>query len=80
MGAGTLRLTGAAEALEALSEAGLVGRRAAGTARAVLPLLSRPNAETGVPEIEVPVTLEDRTLTFARIPVLRLAPLRWPGS
>jgi hypothetical protein len=79
MGAGTLRLTGAAAALEALSAAGLVGTRAALTARSVLPLLSRPNAETGAPEIEVPVTLEDRTLTFARIPVLRLDRLRWPG-
>ena len=79
MGAGTLRLTGATEALDALAEAGLVGRRAAVTARSVLPLLSRPSAETGAPEIEVPLTLEDRTLALARIPVLRLEPLRWPG-
>jgi hypothetical protein len=80
MGAGTLRLTGAAEALDALAEAGLVGRRAAVTARSVVPLLSRPSAETGAPEIEVPLTLEDRTLALARIPVLRLAPLDWPGA
>jgi hypothetical protein len=80
MGAGTLRLTGAAQALDALAEAGLVGRRAAGTARSVLPLLSRPSAENGQPEIEVPVTLEDRTLALARIPVLRLAPLAWPAA
>lgn len=79
MGAGTLRLTGASEALEALAEAGIVGRRAAVTARSVLPLLSRPSAETGAPEIEVPLTLEDRTLALARIPVLRLEPLPWPG-
>ncbi|WP_137178822.1 DUF2125 domain-containing protein [Roseomonas sp. AR75] len=78
MGAGTLRITGATQALEALSEAGLVGRRAAATARTVLPLLSRPSAETGTPEVEVPVTLEDRTLALARIPVLRFAPLDWP--
>ncbi len=78
MGAGTLRVTGAVEALDALAEAGLVGRRAAATARAVLPLLARPSAETGAPEVEVPLTLEDRTLALARIPVLRLAPLEWP--
>jgi hypothetical protein len=78
MGAGTLRVTGAVAALEALAEAGLVGRRAAATARAVLPLLSRPSAETGAPEVEVPLTLEDRTLALARIPVTRLAPLDWP--
>lgn len=78
MGAGTLRLTGAAEALEALAEAGLVGRRAAATARGLLPLLSRASPEDGRPEIEVPLTLEDRTLSLARIPVMRLGPLDWP--
>ena len=78
MGAGTLRLTGAAEVLEALAGAGMIAQRAAATARTVVPLLSRPS-EDGVPEIEVPVTLEERTLAVARIPVLRLAPLDWPG-
>lgn len=80
MGAGTLKLTGAGEALDALASAGLIGTRAAGTARTVLPLLSRRNQETGALEIEVPLTLEDRTLSFARIPVLRLQPLRWPRA
>ncbi len=79
MGAGTLRLSGAAQALDALAEAGLVGRRAAGTARAVLPLLSRIPADGGPPEVEVPATLEDRTLAIARIPVLRLPGWEWPG-
>jgi hypothetical protein len=80
MGAGTLRLSGAAEALDALAEAGVIGRRAAATARTVLPLLSRPPADGGASEIEVPVTLEDRTLALARIPVLRFEPLPWPGG
>jgi hypothetical protein len=79
MGAGTLRVSGAAEALDALAEAGVIGRRAALTARSMLPLISRTSPETGQPEVEVPVTLEDRTLSLARIPVLRLAPLEWPG-
>ena len=79
MGAGALRLTGAADALDALAEAGLIGRRAALTARSLLPLISRPSAGNGAPEIEVPLTLEDRTLTLARIPVLRFPPLDWPA-
>jgi hypothetical protein len=78
MGAGTLRLVGAADALDALAEAGLIGRRAALTARGLLPLVSRPSAETGAPEIEVPLTLEDRTLSLARIPVMRIPLLAWP--
>lgn len=77
MGAGTLRLTGAVQALDALTEAGVVGGRSAATARTVLPMLSRPSPE-GVPEIEVPLTLEARTLALARIPVLRFPPLDWP--
>jgi hypothetical protein len=79
MGAGTLRLTGAAEALGALAQAGLIAPRAAATATSVLPLLSRTNGEDGVPAIEVPMTLEERMLAVARIPVLRLAPLNWPS-
>jgi hypothetical protein len=77
MGAGTLRVNGAMPALDALAEAGLVPARQAMMARTVLPLLSRPTAEGGS-EVEVPVTLEDRTLTLVRIPVLRLPPLDWP--
>ncbi len=80
MGAGTLRVSGAAQALDALAEAGVVGRRAAATARTVLPLLSRPSAADGTPEVEVPVTLEDRTLALARIPVTRLPAWSWPEA
>ncbi len=78
MGAGTLRVAGAAQALDALAEGGLIGRRAAATARAVLPMLSRPGAN-GAPEIEVPLTVEDRTIAFARIPILRFLPWVWPS-
>jgi hypothetical protein len=77
MGAGTLRLTGAMAALDALAEAGVVASHQATLARTVVPLLSRPSPE-GPPEIEVPLTLEGRTLALARIPVLRLVPLDWP--
>jgi hypothetical protein len=80
MGAGTLRVTGAGEALTALTEAGVVPRRAAGTARGVLALLSRTPEDGGPPQVEVPVSLEDRTLAVARIPVARLAPLTWPQA
>lgn len=79
MGAGTLRLSGAGEALQALTDAGVVGRRAAGTARIMLPLISRPTPGGGT-EIEVPVTVEDRTLAIARIPVMRFPVLDWPAT
>jgi hypothetical protein len=79
MGAGTVRLTGAGAALDALAAGGAVSPRAAASAKTVLALLARPPAEGGPPEVEVPLTLEDRLLTVARIPVARLAPLAWPA-
>lgn len=76
MGAGTLRIAGAPRVLEALTGAGLVPPRSAAVAGSVLPLLSRPDPETGRPTLEVPLTLENRTLSAARLPLTRLPPLR----
>ncbi|PWC28978.1 DUF2125 domain-containing protein [Teichococcus aestuarii] len=78
MGAGTLRIAGAPRLLEALGAAGLVPPRTATLARGLLPLLSRPDPETGQPTLEVPVTLENRTLSAARIPLARLPALALP--
>lgn len=78
MGAGTLRLAGAPRLLEALGAAGLVPPRTATLARGLLPLLSRPDPQTGQPTLEVPVTLENRTLSAARIPLARLPALALP--
>lgn len=80
MGAGSLRLSGATQALGALSDAGLIGRRAAATARAMLPLLTRQPDPDSPPAIEVPLTIEARTLAIARIPVLRLPSLQWSAT
>ena len=77
VGAGTLRVAGATHAVDALAGAGLLAPRAASLARGVLPLLARPDPAGGPPQLEVPVTLEDRTLLAARIPVLRLPALDW---
>jgi hypothetical protein len=79
-GAGTLRLTGAAEAVDALAEAGLIERRAAGAARALLPLMARRPADGGPPTLDLPVTLERRALALGRIPVTRLPLLDWAAA
>lgn len=78
MGAGTLRITGAPLLLEALGRAGMVPERTATLARGLLPLLSRPDPETGQPSLEVAVTLENRTLSAARLPLARLPALVLP--
>jgi hypothetical protein len=80
MGAATLRLTGGPEALDAAAAAGLVPARTAATARTFVRLLSRSPPDGGPPQLEVPLTLEDRTLTLARIAVARLPPWHWPAA
>ncbi len=78
MGAGTLRLSGAEAALAALSGAGIIPAPAAAVAARVAALLARPPADGGPPEIEVPLTLEERGVSVARIPAGRVPVLRWP--
>ena len=78
MGAGTLRLVGGAELLEAATAAGQIPPRNATLARTVLRLLSRASPDGGPPFLEVPLTLEEGTLTLARVPLLRLPAWRWP--
>jgi uncharacterized protein DUF2125 len=79
-GAGTVRLAGAAEVLDAAAAAGLLAPRPAAMARTALRLLERRPAGGGLPELEVPVTLEERTLVLARFPLLRLPAWSWPSS
>ncbi|MFT8246925.1 DUF2125 domain-containing protein [Roseomonas sp. BN140053] len=80
MGAGTLRLSGAEAAVAALAGAGLIPQRSAALASRVAAALSRPPAEGGPPQLEIPVTLENRGMSVARIPVARLPALAWPSG
>lgn len=77
MGAATARLTGHAAALDALQSAGVVTPRGAVAAKAVLGLMSRPALQDGRPTVEVPFSLQDRTLALGRIPLVRLPELVW---
>ncbi|WP_165982331.1 DUF2125 domain-containing protein [Dankookia rubra] len=79
MGAGTLRVAGAGEVLQAAAQAGLLTRQAAATGRTVLRLLSRTPAAGGPAELEVPLTLEDRVLTAARMRLAQLPAWSWPA-
>ena len=78
MGTGSGKLTGYSAALDALSSNGMLSRSAVIAAKAVLSLLAdapAPNEET---EVEVPVTLQFRTLSMRQIPLVRLPELDWP--
>jgi len=80
MGAGTLRLVGGEQVIEAATAAGLVPPRTVVMARTMLRMMQRTPSEGGGPQLEVPVTLEERMLTLARIPLMRLPEWRWHST
>ena len=77
MGAGTLQVTGAGQALSALAAGGAIGSRAAVTAQAAVAFLGRSGPD-GASQVELPLTIENRTLAVARIPLARLPVVAWP--
>ncbi|WP_244457208.1 DUF2125 domain-containing protein [Roseomonas fluvialis] len=76
-GRGSLRVAGAPAAVEALARAGLVDASAARSVQTVLMLMSRTPPEGGPPRVELPMALTDGTLSAARVPLLRMAPIDW---
>lgn len=79
MGAGTARLTGHAAAVDALAAAGALPPFAAATAKAFLAGLARRDPAGGAARVDVPFSLQQRTLALGRLPLARLPPLPWTG-
>ncbi|MDR3538914.1 MAG: DUF2125 domain-containing protein [Acetobacteraceae bacterium] len=78
MGAGTAKLVGYDAALDALAANGSLSRSAVTAAKAVLSLLA-PTPGDGEPSaVDVPLTLQYRTLSMRQVPLLRLPELDWP--
>lgn len=77
MGAGTIRVANWRPALDAVGNAGLLDRQALALVRLALTAVARP-APGGGSMVELPVALEERTLTAARIPIARLPEIAWP--
>jgi hypothetical protein len=80
MGTGTARIVGYAETLDALAASGAVTRNAAMAAKALSALIARAPEDGGKPEIEVPLTLQDRTLSIRQIPLARIPEMTWPAE
>jgi len=78
MGTGTARAAGYAETLDALARNGLISRSAATTAKAVLSLLATTPDGGGPSEVEVPLSLQHRTLSMSQVPLVRLPELDLP--
>lgn len=77
MGAGTARIIGYRETLDALGDRGVLSHSAVTAAKALLSLIAH-TGDDGTEEVEVPLTLQYRTLLMRQIPLLRLPELDWP--
>jgi hypothetical protein len=79
MGAGTGKIVGYGAALDALAADAVLTRSAATAANAVLSLLADTPADDQPRQVEVPLTLQFRTLSVRQVPLIRLPELDWPG-
>ncbi|HYZ21391.1 MAG TPA: DUF2125 domain-containing protein [Rhodopila sp.] len=80
MGTGTAHLVGYAEALDRFAAAGLMTRSAATAAKAVLSLMAGVGEGDVPPAVDVPLTLQYRTLSMRQVPLVRFPELDWPPA
>lgn len=79
-GTANAALLGYAEAADMLATTGVLTRSAATAVKALLGLLAGAPSG-GVPgEVDVPLTLQDRTLAMSRIPLMRVPVVSWPAA
>jgi hypothetical protein len=77
-GAATTSLVGYDASLDALASSSALAARAVVAVKGVLAILARPPQDGGAPQVDLPVTLQDRTLTVGPFPLLRLPEWMWP--
>ncbi len=77
IGAMTARIAGYAETIDRLSAAGTLGRGQGLVAKLALGVLARTPEGGGRPEVEVPVSVQNRMLTVGPVPLLRLPRIDW---
>ena len=80
IGSATLHLPDYAGVLDALARAGRIAPPAAMAAKAVLGLMARGTDQEGQSVAELPVRLQDRSLTLGRIPLARMPQIVWPAE
>lgn len=78
MGAANAKVAGHAETLDALAAARVITPGTASTAKVLLGLMAHAPEGGGSPTVEVPLTLQQRSLNMGRIPLVRLPELIWP--
>ncbi len=79
MGAGTSHITGYAATLDSLAKSGVLSRSASTAAKALLALLAGTPGDGGPDDVDVPLTLQYRTLSMRQVPLVRFPEVDWPG-
>jgi hypothetical protein len=79
MGSGNGRIVGYAETLDRLAVGGMLTKSAATAAKAVLSLMAGTSDTDEPSSVDVPLTLQYRTLSMRQVPLLRLPELDWPA-
>lgn len=77
MGSGNGRIVGYAAALDQLAAGGVLTKSAATAAKAVLSLLADTSGDDEPGAVEVPLTLQYRTLSMRQVPLVRLPEVDW---
>lgn len=80
MGAGTLRVTGIEALLDTLVASGAMPARTAGNIKPMLGLVMTRPADGGPPHVELPLTLERRSLSAMRLPLVKVPMVVWPSE
>jgi len=79
MGSGNGRIVGYAPTLDRLAAAGVLTKSAATAAKAVLSLMAGTTDSDEPSAVDVPLTLQYRTLSMRQVPLVRLPELDWPA-
>jgi hypothetical protein len=79
MGSGNGRVVGYAETLDRLAAAGMLTKSAATAAKAILSLMAGTSDADEPSSVEVPLTLQYRTLSMRQVPLVRLPEVDWPA-
>jgi hypothetical protein len=75
---GTARVVDPSDTLSSLVARGVINRRTAFAANAVLALMEHAPEGGGAPVVEIPLSIQDRTVSVASIPLARLPAIVWP--
>ncbi|MEA2739762.1 MAG: hypothetical protein QOH05_3069 [Acetobacteraceae bacterium] len=79
MGSGSGRIVGYAETLDRLAAGGMLTKSAATAAKAVLSLMAGTSDADEPSAVDVPLTLQYRTLSMRQVPLVRLPEVDWPA-